>query len=51
MKLRELVNLGHSINLRLFTLNIALGPCSLPGNPSGFSINKNTYELGLGIHG
>lgn len=49
--MKDLVTLGNSINSRLFTLNIALGPCSLPGNPPGFTIQNNTFELGLGIHG
>lgn len=51
VKLKELVSLGNCINSRLFTLNVALGPCSLPGNPAGFSIESNSIELGLGIHG
>lgn len=36
--LEKLHELGVSINKRIYSLNVSLGACSLPGNPPGFSV-------------
>lgn len=33
------------------TISISLSPCSIPGKPPNFTIDNETVEFGLGIHG